>query len=47
MAKLKPAGKRKSSAPGAQLARGLPCLFIVIGGIVLVGTLFYLILKGS
>jgi len=47
MAKPKPARHTKKSTQAAQLARGLPCLLIVIGGILFLGLLFYLILKGS
>ena len=46
MAKLKPARPPQRGAKAAQIARGLPCLFLVIGGTLFLGILFYLILRG-
>jgi hypothetical protein len=47
MAKLKPARKGAKGSGAAQMARGLPCLLLVIFGIILLGLLFYLVMKGS
>lgn len=48
MAKLKLAGKRKKAdAPAASALRAIPCLIIVIGGLVLLGTLFFYSLSSS
>jgi hypothetical protein len=46
MAKVRPARAGKKNAAAAQVARGLPCLMLVLGSIVLLGLMFYLLMKG-
>jgi hypothetical protein len=46
MAKLKPAGKGgRSKLPAAKWAGALPCLFLLLGGLTLLGLLFMAIVK--
>jgi hypothetical protein len=48
MAKLRPAGKGKSAPQTRSTwASAIPCLFIVLGGLALLGVLFYTFVKGS
>ena len=49
MAKLKPAGKKKkkNAVEGADLAKAVPCLVVVLTGLLLFGALFYYSLSGA
>ena len=48
MAKLKPAGQKKAKSSTAKSIRGaVPCLVLIVAGIVLVCLMFYLSLQSG